>query len=194
METMEKHVENMKLQEEKHKKRACESETLIKDQLSRIKTQFDNAFIDFEKKILQEVRTKCTSLRNSISSQQSRIDSFEADLKRSKEKIISVEQNGQDLHAFLMKREMEKEMKQNEQTLQRLHQSSNRVEVSMSGKESASKNLTRFLLKNLSVTENFTSGLPNFPDFRHNRNEYPTSARHGRAKRKSMFDLLKRKY
>ncbi|XP_060597121.1 transcription intermediary factor 1-beta-like [Ruditapes philippinarum] len=78
MEPMEKHVENMKLHEEKHKKRVCESETLIKHQLLRIKSEFDNAFIDFEKKILKEVRTKCTNSRHSISSQQSRIYSFEA--------------------------------------------------------------------------------------------------------------------
>jgi hypothetical protein len=176
METMETHVVKMKLHEEKHRKRVCESETLIKDQLLCIKEEFDYAFHDFEENVLMQVRSNCLGLKKSISSQQMRIDSFEGDIKRSKEKISSVQQYGQDLHVYLMERAMEKEMKQKEQILQSLHESSNRLEVSLAGKETISQKLITTLKQNLSIKKSDQSELPDFPFLRRNGSKFQTSA------------------
>ena len=160
LQAMEKHVEKMKSREINHMQSVANSEIMIKDQLLCIKTEFDNAFSVFEDQMLREVKLQCNSMRNSISSQQMSINKFEADLKRAKEKVSSVEQYGQDLHIYLIERKMEEEMKQNEQVLKHLHQNTSCSEISLTGVETISERLFMCLKHNLSVTVNGKSVFP----------------------------------
>lgn len=172
LERMEDHVGKIKKHEENYRKRLSNAEIMMTDQLLCIKMQFDTAFRDFCRNMLKKARSDHISFQNSISTQLTNIDKFEADINESKEKIRSVEKYGLDLHMFLLEREMAIEMKQREQTLKVLHQATDRSEVSLSGAGTITSKLITCLQQNVSLNKYINNdALPQFPTFTHNKKQ-----------------------
>ncbi|XP_045215738.2 tripartite motif-containing protein 45-like [Mercenaria mercenaria] len=167
MEKIEKHAEGLQMHGLNNIQRLEESERTVKSQLIRLKLKFDNDFRNFEEKVLKTIKIKCNGLRSSVHTQQFGIEKLQTNLKRSKEKIASIEQFGQDLHFYLMEREMKNEMAQHEQVLKSLHQEANCTEISLAGINYINGQLIKCLEKNLTVNEiESNSALPQLPDFK----------------------------